>query len=360
MATVYVARDTRLQRTVALKLLSVQSGGTSDVFDRFLHEALALASLRGPHVTRILDYGRLQTASMPVTPYIVMELLQGVDLRSAIRSNTRLSTAVAADYLIEACEGLAEAHGQGIVHRDIKPDNLFLALETDGTMAIKLLDFGISKKSVPVASGPVTLGTEWFGTPRYMSPEQMTALPVDARSDIWALGTVLFECVTGKPAFSGATAFEIGAQVLLAPMPDWRRLHPELDADLVNIVERCLRRKPEHRYQTVAELAEALEPLTSRHEASSSERIGCMLRDSPAERTMISLGAESVRLTRHESGNAPAPKVSHSRYGWLRTLILIAVVFSIGYLTARPRKELSNFGLDPRNGAQLLCDMLLH
>lgn len=358
MATIYVARDTRLQRSVALKLLSPQNGRTSDQLERFYREVRALARLRGRHVTRILDYGRLQDSSGPVTPYIVMELLQGVDLRSAIRSSTRLSAALAADYLIEACEGLAEAHAQGIVHRDIKPDNLFLALETDGTMTVKLLDFGIAKSSA--ADAPVTLVDECIGTPRYMSPEQMTAMPVDARSDIWALGTVLIECVTGKPAFSGVTVFEIGAQVLIAPAPDWRRLHPELAEELVGIIERCLQRKPDHRYQTVAQLAQALKPLALRRKESCTERIACLLGTVPNERTLSSAGTRCAPNAILEGSGALGPTVQRRRHGWPKTLALIAVAFSIGYFAVRPPKRLLDLSVDPQSGTKLLCDIILH
>jgi serine/threonine protein kinase len=182
-----------------------------------------------------------------------------------------------AQYTLEACEGLAESHALGIVHRDLKPENLFVTQEVNGTQTIKLLDFGVSKAVGQSGVRPLTKPSECVGSPQYMSPEQMRALPVDERTDIWALGAVMFECAAGRPVFEGSTVFEISAQVLSAPMPDLRVLNPELPDEFIRIVERCLERKPEDRYQNVAELAQALEPLAALEQLGAAERIAKIL-----------------------------------------------------------------------------------
>src|SRR5581483_9981572 len=187
-----------LSEELAIKVLLPGAATNPEVTARFLREAQSAVRLRGEHVGRVSDVGMLPEG----LPFMVMEFLRGVDLCGELARRTTLPVGEAVDYTLHACEALAEAHTLGIIHRDIKPANLFLTTRPDGTPLIKVLDFGISK-----ASGLDSMATRTemvMGTPGYMSPEQMkTAKDVDARTDIWALGIVLYECLTGKRPFYG-------------------------------------------------------------------------------------------------------------------------------------------------------------
>ena len=277
MATIYEAHDIPLERMVVLKVLRRELTQDPDIVASFLNEARSLARLHSLHVTRVLDCGNIHQAAAPDIPFIVLELLEGVDLWTILRHDSRLSEPVTAGYMLEACEGLAEVHALHIVHRDIKPENIFLANDLDGTHTIKLLDFGISKKPDSIVEEWQTQSNNVIGSPQYMSPEQMRAMPIDARSDIWSLGTVMFECVAGRPAFGGSTIFEISAQVLSDRQANLRTLNSELSESFVTIVERCLERDPTLRFQNVAELAQALEPFAVVKNVPPSVRIACLL-----------------------------------------------------------------------------------
>lgn len=277
MATIYVAEDVSLERRVALKVLRPGAGNVTELVHRFWNEARATAKLRSRHVTQVLDCGMIHQPSGSDIPFLVLELLDGVDLWAVLRQEGRLTAAVTAQYTLEACEGLAESHAMGIVHRDLKPENLFLTKEVNGTQTIKLLDFGVSKAVGQSGVRPLTRPSECVGSPQYMSPEQMRAQPVDERTDVWALGAVMFECAAGRPVFEGSTVFEISAQVLSAPLPDLRAYNPELPEEFIRIVERCLDRDPDRRYQNVAELAQALEPLATSELIGAAERIARIL-----------------------------------------------------------------------------------
>src|SRR5580693_7216018 len=165
---------------------------------RFEREARTAVKIKSEHVARVIDVGQLESGS----PYMVMEYLEGEDLQGWLEKQGRLPIERAVDFLLQACEAIAEAHAMGIVHRDLKPANLFCIRRPDGTLSIKVLDFGISKAAG--ASMGMTSTQAVMGSPLYMSPEQMgSSKGVDARSDIWALGVILFELVTGRVPFDG-------------------------------------------------------------------------------------------------------------------------------------------------------------
>ena len=334
MATIYEAHDIPLERLVVLKVLRVELARMPEIVERFLNEARSLAKLHSSHVTRVLDCGNIHQASAPDLPFIVLELLDGIDLWATLRQSSRLSAALTARYMLEACEGLAEVHALGIVHRDIKPENIFLAREVDGTQTVKLLDFGISKTLDQAGAGWHTQSCNIFGSPLYMSPEQMRAMPVDARTDIWGLGAVMFECVAGQPAFGGSTVFEISAQVLSEPMTDLRNLNSELSESFVRIVERCLQRNPAHRYQTVAELAQALEPLAVSSSVSPATRIACLL-GLDAPKPALELPVSEPMLNSINT-NEPTPRrtarVRGRRIFWLSVVsVIVALLGSSCY-----------------------------
>jgi serine/threonine protein kinase len=182
-----------------------------------------------------------------------------------------LSPARVVRYALQACAGLAAAHAQGIVHRDLKPENLFLALEPDGGESLKVLDFGVARGRSRQA---VTRGQVGVGSPGYMSPEQVEGKSsVDARSDIWALGVVMYELLAHRPAFFGDSAQSLCLQILSAPVTPLDELRPDLPPALVYIVERCMERDPARRFSNVAELAEALTPLDDSSPPSDADRI---------------------------------------------------------------------------------------
>ncbi|HEX8110657.1 MAG TPA: serine/threonine-protein kinase [Kofleriaceae bacterium] len=238
----------QLQQPVAMKFLLPDVISNQQVVQRFLREAQAAVRLRSEHVARVIDVGALETGA----PYMVLEYLEGGDLSSFPRSQLTVGGIV--DLVLQACEALAEAHSLGIVHRDIKPANCFITRRADGTLLLKVLDFGISK--ISTMNGQLTATQAVMGTPAYMSPEQMrSSRDVDHRSDIWSLGVVLYELLQGAPPFGGDTFSSMVLKVVNDPLP---RLTVRLPGDLENIVYRCLEKDPAKRFQNTAELAHAL------------------------------------------------------------------------------------------------------
>jgi eukaryotic-like serine/threonine-protein kinase len=272
MGVVLAAQDERLDRSVALKVVLPKMLRSPEAIERFSNEARSLARLESRHVVRVLDFGSLSgPPSCAGLPFMVLELLRGEDLFSVAAREGGLSPARVVRYALEACAGLAAAHAQGIIHRDLKPENLFLASEPDGGQALKVLDFGIARSH---SRPPLTRGQVGVGSPGYMSPEQVEGgQQVDARSDIWALGVVMYELLAHRPAFYGDNPQSLCLQILTAPVTPLLEIKPDLPPALVYVVERCMQRDPAHRFQNVAELAEALAPLDTWSPASEAERI---------------------------------------------------------------------------------------
>ncbi len=264
MGIVVAARHLELDELFAIKFLTAAALSGADAKERFLREARASARLKGQHVAKVHDVGRLETG----VPYMVMELLEGTDFKRLLKERGPLPAGEAAAYLLEACEAIAEAHALGIIHRDIKPANLFLADRPIGRPCVKVLDFGISKQRAPEGDDLTQTGSI-LGSPAYMSPEQMLRTrTVGQRSDIWALGVVLYELVTGVSPFHGDAVTEVVARVLNEDPEPPSRLRPDLPAWVDAVVLRCLKKSPDERFQTVVELAEVLEP----HAASGPSR----------------------------------------------------------------------------------------
>ncbi len=262
MGLVYAATHLELGRRVAIKLLRAESGANASVTARFLLEARATARLNGPHVAKVLDIGRLDEH----TPYLVMEYLEGSNLQELLVQQGPLPVPQSVDYLMDACEALAEAHRASIVHRDLKPANLFLTRDAYGDPSIKVLDFGISKFLEPSGDGALGLtdSRALMGSPVYMSPEQMrSARDVDHRTDIWSLGAVLFELLTGRAVWTGQSLSELCAQVARDPAPNVCEFCPQATAELSTIIARCLQKDVALRFQQVTDLALALERFAS-------------------------------------------------------------------------------------------------
>src|SRR5882757_1638147 len=199
MGMVVAATHLELDQRVALKFMLPSAAEQPETAARFLREARAAGRLNSDHVCRMVDLGRFDSGA----PYIVMEYLQGESLAAMLRRHGPLRVSDAVDFILQAVEGLAEAHAHGIVHRDLKPDNLFLHKRNDGGTIVKVLDFGISKVSV---TGVSTKTGDIMGSPAYMAPEQMESTRgVDHRADVWSLGVVLYQLVVGKAPFTGDT-----------------------------------------------------------------------------------------------------------------------------------------------------------
>src|SRR5579863_6621840 len=200
MGIVVAATHVALNQRVAIKFLLPAAVGNPQIIERFAREARAAVQIQSEHVARVTDVGTLPTGS----PYMVMEFLEGSDLAAAIERGGAMPVAQAVGFVLQACEAIAEAHALGIVHRDLKPANLFLARRAGRDPMVKVLDFGISKTKDAAAG--LTQTSSVMGSPYYMAPEQMmSSKDVDVRSDIWALGIILYELLSGKAPFQGDT-----------------------------------------------------------------------------------------------------------------------------------------------------------
>jgi serine/threonine protein kinase len=239
MGIVLSAMHIQLEERVAIKFLLPDLSHDPALVARFLREGRAAIKIRSEHVVRVRDVATLPGG----TPYLVMEYLQGKNFEELLEAQGRLPTELAVDHLLQATEALAEAHALGMVHRDLKPANLFLAHRADGSPCVKVLDFGITK--VTESAGAVNFDTTKtsivMGSPRYMSPEQMrSSRTIDARADIWALGVILHELVTGAAPFDGTTMPDLLAAILQDPPPPLRLHRPDAPQELEAIVAKCL------------------------------------------------------------------------------------------------------------------------
>jgi hypothetical protein len=256
MGEVYRVRDTRLGREAALKVLPASLAADSDRRARFEREARAVAAVQHPNVVVLFDAG-----VDGEIPWIAFELLRGTTLAQQIARRGPLPAGETADLIAQAARGLAAAHAQNVLHRDLKPDNLFLT--RDGRL--KILDFGIARViRDPSGHGDRTLtqlpAAGVPGTASYMSPEQVRGEPADARSDIFALGAVSYELLSGRKAFDGPTAAETMTMILRETPPD---ISPAPPAPLAAIVQRCLEKSPDSRFQSAADVGFALDAISS-------------------------------------------------------------------------------------------------
>ena len=287
MGVIYEATHLQLDEKVAIKFLRTEFTGpqAGELAGRFLREARASAKIKSEHVVRVHDVGATDAAA----PYIVMEFLTGKDLDQIVSHHGVLPIQQAVDYVLQACEALAEAHNIGIVHRDLKPANLFLTHRADGSACVKVLDFGISKFKDATGNTPdlgMTKTHAVMGSPRYMSPEQMrSSRDVDARADIWAIGIILYELLGGEVPFNGESMPQICAAILEETPKNLRALRPEISAELEATVSKCLAKKPDARFANVALLAQALSAWGTANARASADRIARVLRVSNADVT---------------------------------------------------------------------------
>ncbi|HEX3346394.1 MAG TPA: protein kinase [Polyangiaceae bacterium] len=258
MGVVVAAHHMQLDERVALKFLREDALDSPEAVDRFVREARAAVKIKSEHVARVIDVGKLENGA----PYIVMEYLDGRDLDAWLEERGALPLDQAVEFVLQACEAIAEAHALGIVHRDLKPANLFCVRRADGLLSIKVLDFGISKMTPGVSSKSehkMTRTNAVLGSPFYMSPEQMrSSRDADPRSDIWSLGVILYQLVTARMPFEAEAMPELVLKIADSSPPSMRTYRPELALAFEAIVMRCLEKERSRRFANVGELAQAL------------------------------------------------------------------------------------------------------
>ena len=294
MGVVVAATHLQLEERVAIKLLLPEAARSITLSERFVREARAAVKVKSEHVARVTDVGTLESG----TPYMVMEYLSGSDLADALRAGGPMSPQAAVEYVLQACEALAEAHAAGIIHRDLKPANLFLTRRADASPCVKVLDFGISKVATGGSDPRITDTKAVMGSPLYMSPEQLkSSRDVDARTDIWSLGVILFELLSGAPPFDGATMPQLCVAIMQGiprPLASFRSdVPPALEA----VILRCLEKLPEQRFRHVGELAEALAPFATGRARLSIDRISGISRSSGHPRPELASGSGATSPT---------------------------------------------------------------
>jgi serine/threonine protein kinase len=271
MGAVFVAEHTMIGRRVAIKLLRQELCGDQKLLVRFFNEARAANTIAHPNIVEVLDVGVMEDGP----PYIVMELLEGENLAARIAHSGRIELGEALEYVRQAAAALTVAHDLGIVHRDLKPDNIFLESSGAQRRRVKLLDFGIAKLTAALTSASVqTRAGAILGTPAYMSPEQCLGRSgeVDRRTDVYALGVILFEMLCGAPPFVGEGFGEVLMQHMSRPPPAPRSINPDIPPMVELIILKALEKRREDRFATMAELEAALSDSRSDREGSISTR----------------------------------------------------------------------------------------
>ncbi len=331
MAAVIAAQHLGFDEMVALKVLLPDCSEDPAVVERFVQEGKTAIKIRSEHVVRMLDVGVASGHG-----YLVMEYLDGQDLGALVRTGGPLSVTTAVDLLLQACEAIGEGHALGIIHRDLKPANLFLTHRVDGVPCMKVLDFGISKMPRGAVSGSApTLPSVVMGSPQYMSPEQMkSSAMVDPRSDIWSLGTILYEVLTGQVAFDGSNTTEICARVLQGEPAPLHELRSDVPSDVGLVLARCFEKDAGRRYANVADLARALAPFGSDSARASAASIARVIEgasaDAPSQTRSPSLPEVSTKRTAAQI-LAVVPVREGRRSGYL---LAFAVLVAVGLLVA--------------------------
>jgi serine/threonine-protein kinase len=255
MGNVVRASHLYLHQSVAIKILLPQMSESASTVQRFLREAQATVKLKSEHSARVIDVGTTPDGE----PFMVMEFLDGNDLHQILRHHGAQPPSIVVDLMLQACEGIAEAHSLGIIHRDIKPSNFFVTRRPDGSMLLKILDFGISK--TPVGYDELTHTQTILGTPAYMAPEQMkSGRAADPRSDVWSIGVVMYQLITGRTPFAGESYAELVLKVGLEPPEP---IAIPLPPGLPEVILRCLEKDPNLRHQNVGELARLIAPFAT-------------------------------------------------------------------------------------------------
>jgi serine/threonine protein kinase len=339
MGTVWQARHLRLPKSVAVKVMHAEIDATSEGFARFRREAEIASQLGHPHIVEALDFNTLPGGA----PYLVLEFLRGESLRQRLERGP-LPLAQAIPLTRQVASGLHAAHGRGIVHRDLKPENIYLCqVEGEGAVFIKILDFGISK--ILDRETRLTQAGAVFGTPQYMSPEQAMGKESDARSDQFALASIVFEMLAGQAAFSGSQVVQVLFQVVHQPPPPLGQLVPSLPAAVVQVVEQGMAKSPEDRFPDVMAFtrppppgAEPAALAATQLQVSANQALG----PSPPPASVVSPGDPAL-ATQPGSG-APSlavtsPKPGHSWLVWLGLGVVVLGGGAAGYWAVVHRSQ---------------------
>ncbi len=345
MGVVVAAHHVDLGQRYAIKFLLPTGLTQEEAVARFLREARASARLQSEHVARVHDVGNMENGA----PYMVMEYLEGSDLKALLTKQGPLPAETAMSYLAQVCDAIGEAHAAGIVHRDLKPANLFLVRRRNGSPCVKVLDFGISKhlggEEVDLTSTNATLGS-----PLYMSPEQISkSKTVDARTDIWALGVILYELLTGRSPFRAGTALEVVSRILQEEPVPVRQLRPDVPERAEVIIARCLRKRREERFQSVDEILQFIEkgtlspnvpPLSSTSPSQEKSSLSGVQGVTGYDPTSVAFGQTQVMAPRQSSNSLRLAIAAGA------TVVVVGgIFFGIRGMSAKSTSEASSSAL---------------
>ncbi len=330
MGTVYEALNTTINKRVAMKFVDAETAQSKDSVARFQREAEAASAVESAHIVEIFDSG----VAADGIPYIVMELLRGEDLGHRIKRCGRLEINEAVHIVAQLLRGLHRAHEAGIVHRDLKPDNIFLVDRDDDQSFAKILDFGISKVQRQNGAPVHTLTRQGtvLGTPFYMSPEQAQALSdIDGRTDLWSVGAILYECLTGRPPYTGTSYEQVIVNICMHDAEDVRAHNPAVSEPIAHVIRKALARDRHERFATAREVLEALKAATG---GVISTRSGAI---PPEERASGNSSSPDFRLTPRSSSRPDAAlgSTSGSRSGDAPLEIHLAGSSKVDWSTSR-------------------------
>ncbi len=326
MGVVVAAHHLQLDERVAIKFLLPEVLGNTEAVGRFAREARAAVKIKSEHVARVIDVGSLENGA----PFMVMEYLDGGDLSAWLEQRGALPIEQAVEFVLQACEAIAEAHGLGIVHRDLKPANLFCVRRPDGVLSVKVLDFGISKLTGSLLSGSgmgMTRTTSVMGSPLYMSPEQLqSSRDVDARSDIWSLGAILYELLARQVPFGGETLPELCIKIVNQPTPLIRSVRPDIPVGLEQVISKCLEKDRNRRYPNVAELAVAMAPYGPKRARASVERVRGIIQSAGLSASVMALPPSSdagTQLSAAETNASWGHTAPEAKRGWRKRMVVV-------------------------------------
>jgi serine/threonine-protein kinase len=349
MGSVVCALDRDSQSKVALKVMREDATALANARGRFLREIRTVRALTSRHVAKVLDAGALEDGR----PYVVMEYLQGKDLQALSKTRGKLPFDEVAEYVIQACDAIGEAHAAGIIHRDLKPANLFLVDGPEDKPLLKVLDFGVSKienvdDGEAGSDSVITNVTDMLGSPGYMAPEQLlSAKDADARSDVYSLGVIMYKLITGQPPVVAKSFHEHVDKIVKGEIEKPSSIVASIPPGLEEVIMRCLEKKPQNRFQSVADLTRALAPFSLQVEPTSLERIALIKRatpdhDSPPSGGSAggSAGGSSRRMKTSARGQKSASRTSGSgmtaesagpKSSWMKVVLFVLVACAAGF-----------------------------